>query len=140
MDVNRLEALLLESNYNINETRFIVNGFRKGFDICYQGPTNRQDTSRNLPFTVGNKRELFEKVMEEVKLKRIAGPFKRIPFRNFIQSPIGLVPKAGNKTRMIFHLSYDFKSYKSVNHYIPEELCTVKYNDLDVAVKLILKK
>ena len=48
--------------------------------------------------------------MKEIKERRYAGPFMKenFPFVNYIQSPIGLVPKAGNKTRLIFHLSYDF--------------------------------
>ena len=74
--------------------------------------------------------------MKEVALLRYAGPFRleELPFRNFVQSPVGLVPKAGNQTRMIFHLSYDFEDFKSVNHYIPHEKCTVKYHDIDHAV------
>ena len=55
-----------------------------------------------------------------------------------MQSPIGLVPKANNKTRQIFHLSYDFgesEEQKSFNYHIPDDLCTVVYNDLDHALK-----
>ena len=37
--------------------------------------------------------------MKEVKLGRVAGPFLKVPFDNYIQSPIGLVPKAGGGTR-----------------------------------------
>ena len=49
---------------------------------------------------------------------------------------MGLVPKSNGKTRLIFHLSYDFGgTNKSVNSYAPKELCTVKYNDWDHAVK-----
>ena len=74
--------------------------------------------------------------MDEVQVGRFAGPFSDIPYKDtYIQSPIGLVPKAGNKTRLIFHLSYTFKNgNKSVNYHTPKELCSVKYNDLDVAV------
>ena len=83
---------------------------------------------------------MWEKLMKEVKNKRTAGPFPEINFKNFIQSPIGLVPKSGNKTRLIFHLSYKFSDeFDSVNHYIPPEMCTVKYNDLDYAVTSSLK-
>ena len=78
--------------------------------------------------------------MKEVKLGRVAGPFKEVPYKNFIQSPIGLVPKAGNQTRMIFHLSYDFKNgNRSLNYWTPEDLCTVSYNDLDHAIKNSLR-
>ena len=70
-----------------------------------------------------------------------AGPFNDIPFDNYVQSPIGLVPKAGGKTRLIFHLSYDFKQSgnKSVNYYMPGETCTVCYKDLDYAIKQSLR-
>ena len=76
--------------------------------------------------------------MKEVHLGRYAGPFETIPFKSYIQSPIGLVPKANNKTRLIFHLSYDFGNEdedKSLNHHTPEEMCHVKYNDVDCAIR-----
>ena len=78
--------------------------------------------------------------MKEVQLKRVVGPFERIPFENYIQLPIGLVPKAGNtgKTRLIFHLSYDFKKGKLLNHHTPRHKCSVKYCDLNYAVKAYL--
>ena len=69
---------------------------------------NVQVKSPNLKLEgVGDELTLWNKVMKEVKLKRYAGPFEQIPFKHFIQSPIGLVPKDGGKdTRLIFHLSY----------------------------------
>ena len=90
--------------------------------------------------------------MKEVKENRVAGPFNKIPFDNYIQSPVGLVPKTGGKTRMIFHLSYNFthkrkgrdmkqdpEEGKSLNECTPNSLCTVKYNDLDSAVTQCLE-
>ena len=79
--------------------------------------------------------------MKEVKLKRVAGPFDEIPFQNYMQSPIGLVPKAGgDQTRLIFHLSYDFSDgHKSLNANTPKEKCTIKYCDIDHAVRSMLK-
>ena len=79
--------------------------------------------------------------MKEVKLGHYAGPFfGQPPFENFMQSPIGLVPKAGGQTRLIFHLSYNFsESDKSFNFHTPDHLCSVKYNDLDHAVANCLK-
>ena len=125
-----LEQLLVETNYNKRETQFVIQGFREGFDLEYAGPQIRQSTSRNIPFTVGNKIVLWNKLMKEVKCRRVAGPVKRVPFDNFIQSPIGLVPKAGDKTRLIFHLSYNFgdkTSDKSVNYHTPRDKCSVHY-------------
>ena len=80
--------------------------------------------------------------MKEVDLGRVAGPFKEVPFSEYIQSPIGLVPKAGSdQTRLIFHLSYEFKGkgMHSVNFHIPKEKCSVKYQDLDFTVNAYLK-
>ena len=88
---------------------------------------------------VGNKIELWNKVMAEVKLGRYAGPFETPPFKNgYVQSPISLVPKdKGTKTRLIFHFSYP-KSGDSINSGIPKEDCSVSYSDFDHAVKLCI--
>ena len=76
--------------------------------------------------------------MVEAKANRYAGPFEKIPFKNYIQSPIGLVPKdKGKKTRLIFHLSYPKKG-DSVNSGIPDELCSVEYPDFMDAVKICI--
>ena len=141
INVEEYEKLLLEHNYPKEQRQFLLNGFTKGFDIGYQGPKIRSSKSENIPFTIGNEAELWNKVMKEVKLGRYAGPFKDIPFNNFIQSPIGLVPKeGGKKTRLIFHLSYDFGiEEESLNYFTPEELRSVKYKDLDHAVRLSLE-
>ena len=143
IQVNLLESLLKESEYDSDKTRYLVSGFRCGFNLEYEGPLNRQDTSENIPIKagVGSEEELWHKMMKEVTAHRFAGPFKQIPFKdNFIQSPVGLVPKAGNQTRLIFHLSYDFKGgNKLVNHFIPAYKCSVKYNDLDHALRGCLR-
>ena len=139
--VDELEKMLMDSKYNETETRFLVDGFRNGFALGYQGPENRQDESDTIPFReVGSKEEMWEKLMSEVELGRYAGPFESIPYKNFAQSPIGLVPKKGNKTRLIFHLSFDFKSNPSINSCTPKDICSVKYNDLDDAVRICLWK
>ena len=63
-----------------------------------------------------------------------AGPFEKPPFDNFIQSPIGLVPKDGDRdVRLIFHLSY-LRTGRSVNSDTPDKLCTVKYPDFLVTI------
>ena len=88
MDADRLLQLLTESNYPCEETQFLVNGFKNGFDIGYEGPQHRKSISQNIPFTVGDKTQLWNKLMKEVKLGCVAGPFKEVPFESFIQSPI----------------------------------------------------
>ena len=139
INVPELKKLLTLSGYDKEKSRKLIEGFTNGFSIGYQGPMNRADMSDNLPLkNIGTKTDLWNKVMKEVEVKRYAGPFRRneLPFSNFIQSPIGLVPKAGGQTRLIFHLSYDFKNgNRSVNAETPTELCSVKYRDLDHAVR-----
>ena len=76
--------------------------------------------------------------MNEVKLKRYAGPYAEPPFKEFMQSPIGLVPKdKGSKTCLIFYLSYP-RSRHSVNLGIPKELCSMRYPDFSKAIELCL--
>ena len=103
-----LERALLEANYDQEKTSFLVSGFREGFSLKYGGPIKGvHRTAPNLPFTVGDKIDLWNKVMKEVGLKRFAGPFKKNPFDDYIQSPIGLVLNDNGKdTRLIFHLSF----------------------------------
>ena len=142
VDVETYERLLIQSGYNRNKTIKLVNGFRNGFDIGYSGPTDVKQTAANLPLTVGDEIDLWNKVMKEVKLKRFAGPFKKIPFDSYIPSPIGLVPKDNGKdTRLIFHLSYPRNKSKfngtcpkSLNANTPKELCKVKYPEFAEAV------
>ena len=140
---DRLEQLLRESHYDEEETEFLCRGFREGFDIGYEGPEDRRDKAANIPIKVGSHAELWTKIMKEVKLKRYSGSFNKPPYNHYIQSPISLVPKSGGKMRLIFHLSYDFKKgepgHESVNFYTAKEKCSVKYKDLDFAVKTIFE-
>ena len=141
VDVSELTRLLHLTNYDEEETSFLTNGFDEGFDLGYRGPVNIQQNSKNLKFVIGNKTELWNKVMKEVKEKRYAGPYSKLPFENYIQSPIGLVPKdGGQKTRLIFHLSHPRDTTKgvSVNGNTPEEMTRVTYSDFDDAVRLCL--
>ena len=99
INVDNLERLLIEMKYDQKKINQFISGFQEGFDLGYWGPVIRQDYSKNLPFTVGDSYDMWEKIMKEVKLNRYVGPFKTIPHDNFIQSLIGLVPKdQGKKT------------------------------------------
>ena len=136
-----LEQLLTDSKYDRKETEFLIDGFTNGFSIGYAGSEDVKITSPNLKFReVGNKLMLWNKVMKEVKANRYAGPYEKIPFDNYIQSPIGLVPKDGGKdTRLIFHLSYPRGKGTSVNANTPEHLCTVTYPDFNDAIQICIK-
>ena len=127
-----------EPGYDAAKSKYLVNRFSEGFDFGYQGPIQRRDSSENLPMNPGDEFNVWENMMKETKAGRYAGQYNMIPYYYYIQSPIGLVPKDVNKTRLIFHLSYDFHKYKSVNSYTPDHLCTVKYQDLDHAIQTCL--
>ena len=132
--------LLRMSNYNPQKIEFIEQGFSRGFNLEYQGPREVKYEAPNLPFVVGDRIELWNKVMQEVQMGRYAGPYKDPPFEHYIQSPIGLVPKdGGQKTRLIFHLSYPRSTQRSVNINTPRDLCTVKYKDFDYAIQLCIR-
>ena len=139
MRVEEYKKLLIESEYDRKKMRFLVDGFTNGFSLKYGGPVKFRRKSCNLPLSVGSPTELWNKIMAEVKAKRYAGPFRKIPYKYYIQSPVGLVPKdKGKKTRLIFHLSYP-RNGVSVNSSIPEEFCSVKYPDFMDAVELCLQ-
>ena len=95
-----------------------MNSFRNGFDLGYRGPTEVKLKAPNLPFTVGDEIELWNKVMKEVKENRYAGPFPDIPFDHYIQSHqlVWYQRMVEKKTRLIFHLSYP----KEQRYYISE--------------------
>ena len=135
-----LERLLVKTGYDRQKIKKVVTGFRTGFKLGYNGPRKIQKKSPNLPFAVGDGIDLWNKVMKEVKLGRYAGPFNKVPFKHFIQSPIGLVPKdKGRDMRLIFHLSYP-KNGSSINSEMPQELCAVRYPKFYDAIERCLQE
>ena len=170
MDADQLEELLVQTKYDKRKTKILIDGFKNGFTLGYQGKEDVKIKSPNLKFQegVGDEIELWNKVMKEVGEKRYAGPYKEIPFEDgYIQSPIGLVPKDnGASTRLIFHLSYPrigkrgvangSEEYQdgekiagrktvnmeptSVNGNTPRDICSVKYPDVSKAIRLCLKE
>ena len=135
VNADRLNELLLKAGYDNVKRNFLWDDFKNGFTLGYNNPNPVQVVSHNLKLRVGDEVDLWNKVMKEVKLKRFAGPFSQIPFQDdFIQSPIGLVPKdSGKDTRLIFHLSYPrCKVGKStlVNANSDPMMCKVQYPDL----------
>ena len=141
--VPKFKAAMQEAGYDPNKAEFLIDGFTKGFDFSYRGPQKRKHYSANIPLkNIGTESDLWNKIMNEVELGRYAGPYNAPPFDNFMQSPVGLVPKAGNKTRLIFHLSYDFGEEdldKSFNFHTDKNLCSVQYRDLDMRFETVWK-
>ena len=70
----------------------LLEGFSTGFRINYEGP--RLPTScKNLKLLIQNEDIAWDKVMEEVHLGRIAGPFSYRPISNLRCSPVCLIPE-----------------------------------------------
>ena len=139
VNIPEYEKLLNQSGYDREKSSKLIHGFKNGFELGYEGPRPVQRSAPNLKIRIGDDIELWNKIMKEVKLKRFAGPFKDPPFKNFIQSPIGLVPKDNGKdTRLIFHLSYPRNTkngqVESVNGNTPDDKCRVMYPDFCEAI------
>lgn len=145
--VEKLEEMLVESAYDEQKTKFLIKGFTQGFSLGYAGPTNVRILSKNHKLRAGNQTILWNKLTEEVKSKRVAGPWRlgKLPFDNFIQSPITLIPKKGSEdcggtegTRLIFDLSSP--RGKSVNDHTPVEVRSVEYPSFDKSVRMCLEQ
>ncbi len=124
--------------YDRVERKFVIQGFTQGFRLGFAGDRSRRLLQPNLPSAAVYPDLIWEKIAKEVETGRVAGPFETPPFKSFVQSPIGLVPKGGEpgKFRMIFHLSAPSPEL-SVNGQTPRNLCSVHYHDFDEAVKLV---
>ena len=71
-----LECLLQATHYDENETKFLVDGFTHGFDLCYEGPHDKRDLAPNLPLQVGDKLDVLQKNYERSKSKTICWPIQ----------------------------------------------------------------
>ena len=142
--IDKYQEYLIRTKFDRDKSKYLIEGFRQGFDIGYRGPMMRQDNAANIPLRIGTSQDVWDKLNKEVLMNRYAGPFKKIPYKYYMQSPIGLVPKSGNKMRLIFHLSYNFGSSdsedkQSLNYFTPKEWSKVQYKDLDYAIRTCLK-
>lgn len=146
--VGELRRLLNLTGYPPEKTHYLVEGFTHGFRIGFYGPRNITRETPNMKIRTGTKTDLWNKIMKEVQEGHTAGPYVKqgtgkpggrpsLPFNTYWQNPVGLIPKKGNpnEMRMIINLSY--KEDFSVNYFSKKEECTVVYNNIDKAVKMI---
>jgi len=82
-----------------------------------------------------NKLETLDKLQREVELGRMLGSFTYKPISTLRISPIGLVEKSDHTWRPITHLSYPKEN--SVNDFIDEKVCAVKYSSFDQVLDMI---
>ena len=132
--INVLKRYL--QTYPNRADRFILlNGFTFGFRLGYTGPRITRD-SPCLKSARGQPDIVLAKLLKEREKGRIAGPFYEKPLPNLQCSPLGLVPKKQpGEYRLIHHLSYP--NGASINDFIDDKLCKVKYSSFDDAISMI---
>lgn len=136
VNADKLESWL--QGYPPEKIAFLVNGFKFGFSIGFQGERIGQNcplskSAKSLPAIVS------AKLQKEIAAGRISGPFKEKPFPNLHLSPLGLVPKKNGDFRLIHNLSYveDNDRSPSVNQGIPRDLAHVQYAGVDDAIRAL---
>ena len=130
--VEVLDTLLEKYEYR----NYLVQGFSNGFDVHFEGVEKRLD-STNAQNALDNPNIVWSKLEKEIRLGRIAGPFKKPPFKNFKVSPLNIREKSEKgKYRLLHNLSYPYDD-RSVNFNIPTEFGAVTYETLEDAVEYI---
>ena len=131
--VNSLARYL--SEYDKEDSSFLIAGFSQGFRIPFQGDLPHK-VPNNLLSAEQHPSIVDEKLLKELQANRIAGPFASPPFKNLVVSPIGLVPKKlPGEFRIIHHLSHPRGS--SVNSGIDKQFTTVAYHTVDQAIDIL---
>ena len=118
-----------------HDNSYILQGFSHGFSIGYQGPQLSIEL-KNHNSVLLYKSHMHAKIVHELQLGKIAGPFSEKPFQFFRVNPLGCIPKKEKCSyRMILDLS--LPSGLSVNSFIPDSFATVKYESFDTVVNFI---
>jgi len=126
---------LLSDYPNRDSASDLLQGFGAGFRLHYTGPRTLS-FCKNLSSCTDHPLIVQNKLLKEVQLGRLAGPFTIPPLPDLRISPIGLVPKREpGEYRLIHHLSYPEGS--SVNHFIDDKLASVTYTSFDQAISMV---
>ena len=132
MQVNLLSSLLK----GYHDAKYVIDGFTNGFKLCFDGPKT-SFMSSNSQTVLCNKIHAYEKISSELKLNRIAGPFRHPPLNPFKVSPLSLREKSEpGKFRLLHNLSHPY-NHDSVNSNIPEHCSKVRYESLGDATKIL---
>ena len=113
----------------------IIEGLKFGFKLHYEGPRVPVSckNSKSVIHDYGNVKKKLDK---EISQGRIAGPFLSPPFPTLRCSPLALIPKkVPGEFRLVLNLSYPPNN--SVNDFIDEQFCTVRYSSIDEAVRMV---
>ena len=95
--------------------------FLKGADTWFLHEGDHQFRAPdNLPSASIKPELIRDRLMKEVKLSRMWGPFDTPPFKHLMCFPVGLVPiKDRDEMIMIMHLSFPYG--ESINDFIDEK-------------------
>ena len=123
--------------YNDNSAKTLVSGFQNGFSLGSIGSLT-PSIYRNHSSVSEHQAFVKNKIISDIKLGRVKGPYLQPPFSNFVSSPLGVVPKkSANSFRIIHDLSFP-KNSQSVNSTIPYENSTVTLETFDDVANLVL--
>ena len=134
VNILALEEYLVD--YPIKEIAdYLREGFNNGFRIPYTGPRTERFSPNHGSASI-HPDIIMNRLNEEIKLGRVAGPFLNPPMNDLIISPIGLVPKSTpGEFRLIFDLSYPHGS--SINSGISKEDSSVIYTNFDEVIRMV---
>ncbi|CAC5395227.1 unnamed protein product [Mytilus coruscus] len=131
--VDRLSYWL--KGYNIKMYKYLVKGFKYGFDVGFRGSVHH-NTVDNLLSAKTKPDIVRRKIQNEISANRFVGPFDSKPFTEMQLSPLCLAEnKLPGTYRMIHHLS--FPEGSSINDNIPHDKCSVQYASIQDAIELI---
>ena len=99
------------------------------------GPRQPMD-AHNLLSARTHPHIITTELQKEVDAGRIRGPFPDRPLPALRCSGLGVVPKKGNKWRMILHLSAPTGA--SINDHIPKAPFSLQYTSVDDAVRMLV--
>lgn len=133
MDIEVLEIFL--DGYH--DKAWVLEGFRCGFSIGYEGPYQPRFTPNSVS-TLKNPKAVDDFLAKETASGRIKGPFEEPPFQVMVCSSLNMIPKSTpGQFRPILDLS--LPKGISVNDCIPQVAKSTVYPSVQDAVLLIQK-
>ena len=134
---DRLQYHLHAVNYNPTLTQYLVDGFTYGFSLENNSSVTNKLAKNNIILNL-HPEVARQKISEEVRMGRMAGPFEQPPFEQFHISPLSLrEKKSKGKFRLIHNLSHPYDG-TSINHNIPDKAKKVHYHTVGDAIKILL--
>jgi hypothetical protein len=130
----------LQSHPDPDFAKTLIDYIDNGVPLHYQGPALNQSFP-NWKSCTALKSAVEKSMLYDINKQWKVGPFASPPFSFFVGSPMGAFSKPSNtgppKVRVIHDLSWP--PYRSVNYFIPENVCSVKYTTIEAAVAIVKK-